>query len=580
MALRHLHRHVQKMRQDTAALRPAGGIGRFGGIEHLRELRHFPQFARQHLRVVDRETGQLVPLELNWIQRQILAAELRARRQRRSPRFLILKYRRGGVTTLQQALGYWTTWATPNSFVATLAHRAEDTRTIFAMVSRFYDHQPLERRHDKTTAGVHHLDFSGWGSVYKAETAGASGAFRGSRLSRLHISEAAHCTDLRAVHHAVSDAVEGRPYVMESTPNGRTGRGEAFYEFWQTAKRGDSDFTPLFFPWHADPRNALRLLEPDELGELSDQEARLKTRFRLSPEQVKWWRSKRMELVADGRSASVVYQEHPHDDESCFLTGGESYFAGELIDRAYDQCRAPLAPSELTRDYGPLHSSIESGRFRIWQEYQPGTRYVIGVDPAEGVGRDDSALCGVNVETGEQAFAFNRNDIPPDVLGAEVIGDRDYGLGWLWAKPGSSTPAYVIVERENHGHAVLTGLLKLASYPDSSVHHDIDETTQDAKESRRAGWRHNHIQLTTAVGRALREEFPVVRDIETVTSIQNVSNEQGTAKFGGRDLAVAWGLCAIGMPHASWGTPYALLGGVIVNLDNGVTYDPTDLGGF
>ena len=72
----------------------------------------------------------------------------------------------------------------------------------------------------------------------------------------------------------------------------------------------------------------------------------------------------------------------------------------------------------------------------------------------------------------------------------------------------------------------------------------------------------------------------MVRDLETVTSIQNVSNEQGTAKFSGRDLAVAWGLCAIGMPHASWGTPYALLGGVIVNLDNGVTYDPTDLGGF
>ncbi len=82
MALRHLHRHVEKMKQDTAALRPAGGVGKFGGIEHLRELRHFPQFARQHLQVVDRETGQLVPLELNWIQRQILAAELRAQRPR------------------------------------------------------------------------------------------------------------------------------------------------------------------------------------------------------------------------------------------------------------------------------------------------------------------------------------------------------------------------------------------------------------------------------------------------------------------------------------------------------------------
>ena len=64
----------------------------------------------------------------------------------------------------------------------------------------------------------------------------------------------------------------------------------------------------------------------------------------------------------------MVYQEHPHDDESCFLTGGESYFAGELIDKAYEQCRPPLATSELTLDYGPLHASIVSGRFRIWEE--------------------------------------------------------------------------------------------------------------------------------------------------------------------------------------------------------------------
>jgi len=90
---------------------------------------------------------------------------------------------------------------------------------------------------------------------------------------------------------------------------------------------------------------------------------------------------------------------------------------------------------------------------------------VIGVDPAEGVGGDDSALCGVNLTTGEQVFAFDRNDIAPDVLGADLIGDRDYGLGWLWAKPGSDFPAYVVVERINHGHAVLTGLLKLAKYP-------------------------------------------------------------------------------------------------------------------
>ncbi len=353
---------------------------------------------------------------------------------------------------------------------------------------------------------------------------------------------------------------------METTPNGRSGRGEAFYEFWQAAKRGESDFTPLFFPWHADPRNAPALEAPDELGELSDAESRLRTRFDLSLPQVKWWRHKRRGIVADGRSASVIFQEHPNDDESCFLTSGESYYAGEFIDQAYENCRPPLAPSELRGDYGSLWGSIDSGRLRIWEEAKKGARYVIGVDPAEGVGGDDSAICGINVETGEQAFAFHRNDIAPDVIGSDVIGDHDYGLGWLWGHSASGSPAYVIVERENHGHAVLVGLLKLAGYPDPLVHHDMSETTADATASRRAGWRHNHIQLTTTVGRALREQFPVIRDVETVASIQNVSNEQGTARFGGRDLAVAFGLCAIGVSHASWPGSLIGVGGMVIDL--------------
>ena len=568
MTLRDLHRLAAGLRREVEAIQPARGPASvFDGIEHLSALRHFPRFAREQLRIIDRRSGRLVPLELNWIQRQVLVAELRAKRAGRPPRFLILKYRRGGVTTLQQALGYWTTWAEPDSFVATLAHRTEDTRTIFMMVSRFYDRQAPDRRHRKTTAGVHHLEFPGWGSVYKAETAGASGAFRGSRLTRLHISEAAHCTDLRAVHTSVSDAIEDRPYVMESTPNGRAGRGEAFYEFWQTAKRGESDFITLFFPWHSDPRNVVPLLEPDELGTLSDAEARLKARFGLSLEQVKWWRHKRRALVADGRSASVIYQEHPNDDESCFLTSGESYYAGELIDRAYEGCRQPIPPSELTSEYGALWSSIESGRLRIWEEPRARARYVIGVDPAEGVGRDDTAICGVNFDTGEQAFAFHRNDIAPDLIGSEFLGHPDHGLGWLWRSSGSGAPAYVVVERENHGHAVLTGLLRVSRYPYDMVHHDVDARVRDANPSNRAGWRHNHVQLTNEVGRTLRESFPVVRDVETVASIQNVSNEQGTAKFGGRDLAVAFGLCAIGMTQATWPGRFALVGGQVIDLE-------------
>jgi len=533
-------------------------------------LPNFRRFASEQLRVVDRRSGSLVPLDLNWIQRQILAAELLVTRAGRRPWFLILKYRRGGVTTLQQALCYHTAWSRQHAFVGTLAHRSDDTRSIFRMVDRFYDGQPESARHQRTSASVHTIEFPEWGSVYKAETAGAQGAFRGSRLDRVHLSEAASYPELGAVHRAVADAVESRPYVIESTARGRDGRGEAFYEFWQIAKRGESAFVPLFFAWHHDPANQLALAAPDELGALSDEESRLQSQFDLSLEQVKWWREKRRELVADGRSSSAISQEHPSDDESAFLVSGEGYYSAELIDRAHGMVRSPIPLSGLQQNYPKwMRNDVERGRLRIWEEPQPGSRYVLGVDPAGGVGRDDSAIIAVDADSGEQAFAWHWNEISPDELGARVLGDREEGLGWRWRGSELGDPAYIVVERENHGHAVLTALLRIAHYPSNLVHHDVDVIREGAEPSKRAGWRHNHVQITNAIGRMLREQFPILRDRETVASIRRVSEENGSAKLGGRDLAVAAGLCAIGLEHAKPPGGFAYIGGRIVDLESG-----------
>ena len=557
----------------------------FAGVDQgrgsFRKFRNFPHFARTQLWVIDKITGLPVPFELNWIQRQVYVAELRARKNGVRPFFIILKYRRGGVTTLEQGLGYWTIWNTPNAVAHTFAHRSKDTRLIFRMVEHFYENQPERNRHKRTDAAVNHIEFLEWKSMFIAETAGATAAARGSRLSRIHLSEASSYPALRELHRGILDtAAPDAAYIIESTANGKTGIGEDFWRFWKTARARDSAFIPLFFPWHSDPHNRMRLITPDEMDHLSSEEASMVVRFNLDKEQIKWWRAKRRELVADGRSGMDVYQEHPNDMESCFIEGGNSYYAAEHIDRAFARCRDPIKPGDLTRDYGPLMTDIENGRLRIWEEPQEGAAYVIGADPAEGVGGDDTALCGANVETGEQAFSWNHNWIPPDECGQKVLGggrepqDRQWGLGWIWRGGDMDDPAYAIVERENHGHAFLTGALKLSNYPIHRIHHEIDEHKDEMKAEPKAGWRHNHGELTQAVGRAIREEFPICRDIETVRSIKNVANEKSVAVFSGRDLAVAWGLVMIGIDYATGPGRYAMIGGVIVDMVTGKIVDP------
>ena len=144
--------------------------------------------------------------------------------------------------------------------------------------------------------------------------------------------------------------------------------------------------------------------------------------------------------------------------------GGESYFAADLLETAFANCREPIGPGDLKLDYGPRWSEIYDGFFRIWEEPVSGERYVIGVDPAEGVGRDATAIVGINARTGEQAFSWSRNDMAPDVVGSGIVAARKFGLGWIW-KTSSELPAYVICERQNHGHAFLTGVLKVGNYP-------------------------------------------------------------------------------------------------------------------
>jgi hypothetical protein len=520
----------------------------------------FDAFCREQLKVLDPEK-RLVPFRLRPLQRAIVAREIRMRRAGRTPWFIVLKYRKGGVTTLQQALAYWTIWKERHQECFTIAHRPGDMRIIFRHVERFYEHQPAFFRHRKSSAVVNWIEFPDWDGLYMAGSAGAVSAGRGTTLSRVHLSEAAFFSDLPQLHTSLSNSLAKRTgaYVIESTPNGRIGDGEAFYNFWQTAKRGESEFIPLFFPWHSDPANQIPLLWAEELDPLTDEEEKLRLMHNLSLAQIKWWRTERRRIVADGGAADRIHQEHPSDDESCFLLGTEGYYDPTLLADLHGRTREPLRVED-------------NGRLRIYEDPQEHTSYVIGVDPAGGVGGDDSAAVGFNTRTGRQAFSYQSNRIPPDDLGAVILGARQGGLGWRYAVPGTDTPAYIVVERNNHGHATLTGLLKLANYPRERVYHHIDPTQDPSRaiESKSPGWPNNptsHGLLTAAIGKMVRDGDPKIMDAQVLYSIGEVGSGPNGAEFKGRDLAVAAGLAVLGYPFArDAGSRYAWIGGQIMEL--------------
>ncbi len=512
----------------------------FAAAAHEAEpmARLFGRWSASHLRIVDK-AGRLIPLQLNWAQRRIYGAELALKRAGRRPWLIILKDRKSGVSTLQQALAYHLIRTKGNAECRTLAHTDTDTRKLFRIVERFYKEElkagtaPL-----KAPGSTYAIQFPTIGSVYDAVTAGATGTGRGGTLWRIHCYEVAFYPDAATLHTALADGQgQGAAYVWESTPNGKEGRGQAFYETYQAAKAGKNLFTPLFFPWHSHPGNRLPLLAPDELGALDEEEEKRVALYGLDLQQVKYWREKRRALSLDGRGLSAMQQEHPDNDEDCFLESGEPYFDRDLLaKRRTEDMRPPLRVVEG----GPLHG------LRVYREPVEGHEYSIGCDPAEGIEGDDSAMSVTDHTTGEQVAAWHRGDVPPNTLGKVQLP----ALGYMYRCPGGA-PAYSVTERNNHGHAVLGAQLD-SGYPADRIYHHVDATDPDGKEAKRVGWPNNVATkgvLVSDLGASLASGAPKVRDEATHASIRRIERgPNGSAVLTGRDLAVAHALSLFRAP--------------------------------
>jgi len=99
------------------------------------------------------------------------------------------------------------------------------------------------------------------------------------------------------------------------------------------------------------------------------------------------------------------------------------------------------------------------GRLLIFLPPQAGKRYIVALDPAGGGARGDYAAAQViDLETGAQCAELQQRLRPLDFADAAVT------LAERYSSPGA--PALMVVERNNHGHAVLAHLREGRRYDD------------------------------------------------------------------------------------------------------------------
>jgi hypothetical protein len=281
--------------------------------EILKVLRSLPLFAENFLKIRTK-AGLVTPFLFNRAQNflhQKLETQLN---EVGFVRAIIVKGRQGGCTTYVQGRFFHKVCTQIGKKAFILTHEAEATKGVFDMTKRFYDSLPGGLVPIPDTSSAKHLNFKELNSGYSVGTAGNKSVGRSQTIQLMHASEVAYYPHAEEHAKGILQAVSNEPgteIIMESTANGI---GNYFYNVWQAAVSGNSDFMPIFLPWYWQLEYTVNAKNPDE-AKLSDEEQDLFAQHESSgliKEHLFWRRKKLYEFSNDYETARELFNvEYP-----------------------------------------------------------------------------------------------------------------------------------------------------------------------------------------------------------------------------------------------------------------------------
>ena len=372
--------------------------------------------------------GRLVRLEANLAQREF--------ESKCGAKNIVLKARQMGISTWVAARFFLSTITKPGTLTVQVAHTQEAAEEIFRMVHRFVENLPQDLRGGalkRSKSNRRQLVFPELDSEYRVETAGDANAGRGLTIQNLHCSEVARWGAnapevLASLRAAVPPDGE---IVLESTANGM---GGCFYREWQRAE--EAGYIRHFFPWWMDEGYRIEGAAGEELLEaaLTEEELRLMNSHALDREQIAFRRQIQSNF---GERAAEEFAE---EMATCFLASGAAVFDTAKIEARMRVLAAPL-------------EERENGRVLLWLPPAKGRRYILGVDAAGGgAGGDYACVEVIDQASGLQCAELYGHYTPEELAAQAAKLGREYN------------GALMVVERNNHGHAVLAMLERVEQY--------------------------------------------------------------------------------------------------------------------
>ena len=507
------------------------------------------------LPIRDRDSHARVPFAFKFNQKKLHRHAADMQRRGKPVRLVVDKARRVTCSSWSEGILFCHNLCLPGSHSLVVAHEFKTSKELVQVPKGFIEALPwlgidaVERE-----IRFPHLHAQ---SVMQIITAGKDTSGRGFTLSALHISEGAHVVSSDAYMSLIPALSKHKNTIgiVESTPNGREGQGEAFYDMYWAAARGESEWEAEFLSWTDDPDCvADESLAADAPAD--DEEKELLGRG-FTKRQLAWRR-----LIISGPecggSVETFHQEYPTTAEESFISSG--YPAFELAEKkwARQNIRAPKWTGfiEQTQDGSLKLRKHREGTLRIWENPIQGHYYYMGIDAARGEeGRDFTAIGCFDGTTGHLAFSYN-DYCTPEVSGyyANSLG-RHYNRAMI---NGDLTGGY--------GSGTLYTLRETLRYPQLYRWKGKDDKLSGSNASR-ALWiditgylrsqMFEYFRIALREGAASDGEFGItIYDDQLVSQIELCSRKEGgriDVRKGHDDLLFAFLLANLAMRH--WAPP-------------------------
>jgi hypothetical protein len=322
---------------------------------------------------------------------------------------VILKARQLGLTWLVLGYALWLVLLRPAVTVLLFSRRDDEAADLLGTRLRgLYERLPAWLRVRSFVVDNDHEWQLSNGSRVLAFPTTAGDSYTASLVI---VDEADLVPDLDRLMRAVKPTIDGGGRMVLLSRAEKTRPQSPFKRIYAGAKQGRTDWAPLFLPWDA---------RPDR-----DQN---------------WYEAQKADIMHRTGSLDDLHEQYPVTDlEALAPRAHDKRFAPEWL----QQCFVEAAPLSLTEV--PEAPAIPG--LVVYVFPQPGHHYVIGADPAEGnPTSDDSALAVLDTQTGEEVASL-AGKFQPAVFAAHA-----HALG-KWYHD-----AAILVERNNHGHAVLGAL--------------------------------------------------------------------------------------------------------------------------